>query len=306
MSVYARSGINTETFEFSLRREDENGVLVPLPIWVHNDGYFVEGIPGRRYTIDVRNCRPRTRVEFVVSVDGIDIHDGQDGDEKKSGLVIPGGSQWSFEGYRTSMNTVATFRFCAPDGSYAALTGRPKNIGVIGIAAYDEKEVLFRTPKPVSPWLLSRIPGYPRPRTWVEAAGNAGNTQDYSLNFDETSTPISSHDTVETTYRGSMEKGEIERGHYLSTNVSSQSIGTQYGEERSSMVTPTTFVRVSTSPNFRVSIRYETAEVLEKMGIPVHKAYYTAPEASPDPFPSGTHPFVPPPPSWEKYRENIF
>ncbi len=247
----------------SFQRENEFHQLAHLPIWIHNGDYFIEGIPGRRYTIDVENTRLIGRREFVVSVDGIDIHDGEDASETKSGLVVGASQHWSFEGFRTSTEKVAVFRFSTPGDSYASLTGRPKNIGVIGIAAYNEK---VEYPKPN---FAPRVPKNPI----------------HHYDFEKSSSNIM--------YNLNATSRELSH----SPMRSSQSIGTEYGEEHYSAVGSTTFIRENLFANTKIVIRYETAAVLERMGIPIHASSYVAPSMEPNPFPATPQKFVPPPPT---------
>jgi len=43
------------------------------------------------------------------------------------------------EGWRMNMSEIAQFNFTALDNSYAARTGRPANVGVIGVAVFRDK-----------------------------------------------------------------------------------------------------------------------------------------------------------------------
>lgn len=260
MSTYSNLSVTEKNCNVSIRRENEHGILVQLPVWFHNGEHFVEGVPGRRYTIDVRNINPLARVEFVVSVDGVDIGDGEDGSEEKRGLVVGAGQSWSFDGYRTSMKSVATFRFCLPDGSYSSLTGRPLNVGVIGIATYNEQPIFVLPSMPVS-----------KPRDpWKLPIGDPWRENRPTL-----------HDEGKEMYTLSSRR---------ESNVP-QSLGTQFGEERISEVGTTTFTRTTVYPYSRVVIRYETTEVLRNMGIPVGEVHVT-----PNPFPATPQKFVQPPP----------
>jgi len=63
------------------------------------------------------------------------------------------GARQSFEvnGWRKSLEEVAAFYFTALPDSYAARTGRPQNVGVIGVAVFREQQ-------------LPRPPAVTRPR----------------------------------------------------------------------------------------------------------------------------------------------
>jgi hypothetical protein len=113
----------------------ENGET--LPTYALKDRYYVQGNSGERYTIRITNPTPR-RVEAVVSVDGLDVVDGDGGDLRKRGYVVPAYGETRIEGFRTSTADVATFRFSSVDGSYAGKKGVARNVGVIAVALFEE------------------------------------------------------------------------------------------------------------------------------------------------------------------------
>jgi len=109
------------------------------------DGYFsagkrfIVGERGGRYEIVVRN-ESGTRAEVVLSVDGLDVIDGRSASVRKNGYVLDPGETLVADGFRTSDATVAAFRFSSVDRSYAALRhGDTRNVGVIGVAVFTEK-----------------------------------------------------------------------------------------------------------------------------------------------------------------------
>src|ERR1700733_450765 len=109
-----------------------------LPTYGLKDRYYVQGNAGERYVVRITNPTPN-RIEAVVSVDGLDVIDGDAGDLHKRGYVIPPYGETRVEGFRTSTADVATFRFSSVDGSYAAQTGKPRNVGVIAVALFEEQ-----------------------------------------------------------------------------------------------------------------------------------------------------------------------
>ncbi len=114
----------------------ENGDT--LPTYGQNARYYVQGNAGERYVIRVTNPTAR-RVEAVVSVDGIDVIDGEDGDLRKRGYVVPPYGEVRVEGFRTSTADVATFRFNSVNDSYANKKGKARNVGVIAVAIFEEQ-----------------------------------------------------------------------------------------------------------------------------------------------------------------------
>lgn len=102
---------------------------------------FLVGREGSSYSIVINN-RCRSRLEVVVSVDGLDVIDGKPASIKKRGYVIMPGKTLEIPGWRTAPDRVARFLFTPVSGSYANLKhGDHRNVGVIGLAVFDEKGV---------------------------------------------------------------------------------------------------------------------------------------------------------------------
>ncbi len=113
--------------------------------WGHPTHYmsgnrrFVVGKKGRNYSIVVRNVS-EGRVELVASVDGLDVMDGKSANFRKRGYILGPGEELEIEGFRTSFDSVAAFKFSSVDASYASLRhGDTRNVGVIGLAVFAEK-----------------------------------------------------------------------------------------------------------------------------------------------------------------------
>lgn len=104
-----------------------------------NGKQFVVGTEGDRYTIVIQSNVP-ARIEAVVSVDGLDVLDGQAASFAKRGYLIDPHSMIEIDGFRQSMDSVAAFRFGAVKDSYAEKKhGESRNVGVIGVALFNEK-----------------------------------------------------------------------------------------------------------------------------------------------------------------------
>src|SRR5262245_50578890 len=128
-----------------------------LPTYAFKDRYYVQGNANERYVIRVTNPTPN-RVEAVVTVDGLDVIDGEAGDLRKRGYVVPPYGDVRIEGFRTSTEDVATFRFSAVDDSYAGKKGKARNVGVIAVAIFEEQQqvenqqiIVGPTPPPPAP-----------------------------------------------------------------------------------------------------------------------------------------------------------
>ena len=108
------------------------------PTYPHRDRFYVAGSSGERYTIRITNPTAN-RIEAVVSVDGLDVVDGEAGDLRKRGYVVPPYGETRIEGFRTSHEDVATFRFSSVSNSYAGKKGVARNVGVIAVALFEEQ-----------------------------------------------------------------------------------------------------------------------------------------------------------------------
>jgi hypothetical protein len=125
----------------------ENGGF--LSGFVAGEKSYVVGEAGQRYSIVLRNLTPN-RLECVVSVDGLDVLDGQPAAFAKRGYLVDPHGELEIDGFRQSMNTVAAFRFGSVRGSYASQKhGETRNVGVIGVALFHERGTTPWTPDEV-------------------------------------------------------------------------------------------------------------------------------------------------------------
>lgn len=100
--------------------------------------WYAPGEAGHRYAIRVHN-RSGERVLAVVSVDGVNIVTGETAHPSQSGYVLEPWQSTVLTGWRKSMSEVAAFQFAPLPESYAARTGRPNDVGVIGVAVFTEQ-----------------------------------------------------------------------------------------------------------------------------------------------------------------------
>lgn len=106
---------------------------------------FVIGIPGRNYTLKLEN-RTNKRMEVVVSVDGLDLLDGQPASVKKPGYIIPAKSSVTLRGMRIG-GKLYSLEFGSVSHSRASTAFGQKgarNVGVVGMACYEEDEMVRR------------------------------------------------------------------------------------------------------------------------------------------------------------------
>src|SRR5215207_6187854 len=113
-----------------------NGRL--LPIYWHAGERHIAGEPGHEYEIRVRN-RTGGRLLAITSVDGVDVLSGRTASFNEGGYVLDPRGRLTVDGWRKNMGEVAAFYFTSLPDSYAARTGRPDNIGVIGVALFRER-----------------------------------------------------------------------------------------------------------------------------------------------------------------------
>lgn len=116
-----------------------------LQVYWHDGERHVAGEPGHEYEIRIRN-RERCRVLAVTSVDGVNVITGRTAHPRQSGYVIDPYGYVEIDGWRKSMDEVAAFYFTPLPDSYAARTGRPDDVGVIGVAVFRERQ---REPAPL-------------------------------------------------------------------------------------------------------------------------------------------------------------
>jgi hypothetical protein len=100
--------------------------------------YWVAGRPGARYAIEIRN-HEGGRMLAVTSVDGVNVLSGETAAWNQTGYVFSPGERYQISGWRKSDSQVAAFVFTASPNSYAQRTGRPANVGVIGVALFKEQ-----------------------------------------------------------------------------------------------------------------------------------------------------------------------
>src|SRR5262249_16955231 len=125
---------------------DESGN--PLPGQIVNGELYVIGTAGRHYSIVLSN-RTAARFEALISVDGLDVINGQPGDLSHRGYIVAPYDTLTVDGFRQNEHSIAAFRFGSVADSYAAQTGNARNVGVVGVALFNEAGVVL-APAPTS------------------------------------------------------------------------------------------------------------------------------------------------------------
>ena len=120
-----------------------------LRTWRHDGRLYVAGDPGTRYGLRFSN-HTGGRVLVVASVDGVNIITGETANYNERGYVLYPWQTTEVDGWRKSETAIAAFQFAPLSGSYAARTGRPGDVGVIGMAVFRERAPLPAPPPVVS------------------------------------------------------------------------------------------------------------------------------------------------------------
>lgn len=149
LGVGARAQALGSLAEIAIIDRDTGVTLTP---YYYHGEYWVAGRPGARYAIEIHN-RAGERLLAVTSVDGINVLSGETAAWDQGGYVFEPGELYQITGWRKSDAEVAAFTFTESPGSYAERTGRPANVGVIGVALFRE-----RRPQALRP-PAERMPG---------------------------------------------------------------------------------------------------------------------------------------------------
>lgn len=239
----------------------------------HEGEIWVEGRKNSDFTIRIRNDGD-IRVLAVPSVDGLSVMDGDEASFDSSGYVIGPRSHLDIPGWRLNNDQVAKFRFGKSNKSYAAKTGNPRNIGVIGVAVFNEKII------PIFNVIMSSSSG--------------GQSRGSSHNFNHihrgTSTTTHACEGVPTFSCASPPVAHGERteqstiGEIIPDSYKVEpSLGTEFGKKATHRVEITTFNKASTSPENTFKIRYADRQELVRRGVDLKQRVIAA--KNPSAFP---------------------
>ncbi len=219
---------------------NDNGSALPTFRAVREGGrVYVLGEEGDRYRIRLSNPTP-ARVEAVVSIDGLDAVDGKPANFAKRGYIIPAYGEMTMDGWRTSLDEVAAFRFGAVHDSYAARTGSARNVGVIGVAFFRER-IAPAAPPPPS---IAAEP--PAPGAGAGAAAAAAPPV-RAARPSATPSPVDRNDSA-------VQEDRV-------------GLGTEFGEAHVSHVSEVAFRRASARPFAVFEMRYDDEQALVSRGI---------------------------------------
>ena len=262
-----------------------------LPVYFARGEYWVAGTPGAKYSVSVANASGG-RVLAVMSVDGVNVLNGETAGVEQSGYVFNAYQRYDVNGWRKSNHEIAAFEFVASPASYAERTGRPANVGVIGVALF--KERVYQPP-------VSVTPPY-RPYPYYEgrkSAPSGGYGANESSGAADSATAQSRPAPTGAAPAAPAQAGEF--GGLAKRSESRadapiemrEKLGTGHGEREFSQVSNTAFNRAQSTPNETISIRYDSRENLVSMGV-IQEPHYGS-SRKPRPFPESMG-FVPDPP----------
>jgi hypothetical protein len=110
-----------------------------LTVYPWRGQLYVAGTPGNHYAVSLRNLQNK-RLLAVISVDGVNVVSGETASQNQTGYVLAPLGSTEIYGWRKSQQQIAAFVFSDEAASYAARTGRPQNVGVIGVALFRERQ----------------------------------------------------------------------------------------------------------------------------------------------------------------------
>jgi len=236
---------------------DRNSGVELVPHFYRGE-YWVAGIPGAMYSIAIRN-RLGERLLAVTSVDGVNVISGATAAWDQTGYVFDPNERYEITGWRKSDSEVAAFTFTASPNSYAERTGRPANVGVIGVALFRERQPRAVYAPPVAEQSLDRP--FEAPETVAPAAEPAS-----PPNATASAPPAgSSPSSAQTSTRDARSSGRLEA--FAAPRPATPKLGTGHGEREFSYVNHTEFSRMQPEPNEVIRIRYDSLDNLVAMGI---------------------------------------
>ena len=246
-----------------------------LRTYTHHGKVYVAGTPGHRYSVRMIN-RTNARVLTVLSVDGVNAISGETASANQSGYVLSPWESAEIAGWRKSDDEIAQFNFTSLPDSYASRTGRPANVGVIGVAVFTER-VYWRDRDDE----LSRNEAPPAPASSVNE-GLANRAQ------------APAADAAKSVAQPAPREAQAEKRAFGGI-AKDERLGTGHGAREYSHIDTTTFERSTSWPAEQVSIYYDSYRNLVAQGIierPIARQ-------DPQPFPNryGPNGFVPDPPA---------
>src|SRR5262245_19907925 len=235
----------------------------PAPLYGATDGsgrYYLEARRGAAYEVRIDN-RSRERIGVLLSVDGLNTVSG----EQDRSLLSPSdpGRMYVLEpwegttvrGWRISLSEVHRFTFVDEQTSYAARPGKANNkMGWIEVAVYREQRPYvwrYRERVPVTPY-EPRRDAPPSARAEPPAAASPGTAE---APRDRDKAEVAPPDDV-----------EAKRSSGFSDGLRRSYPGTGWGRSEWDQAVVVDF-HPQPSPAERVTLRYEYASALARLGV---------------------------------------
>lgn len=247
-----------------------------LPTYPDGQRRWVVGTPGHEYSVRVCNST-WGRVLAVISVDGVNVVSGETASPAQSGYVLSPRECTEIAGWRKSLAHTAAFYFTELPDTYAARTGRPDNVGVVGVAFFPERQAPVVTIERPTPRLAESraAPSAAAPATTTPPTGSRAPAAESAT--EGASATASIGDTVARSQR---------------LDSAAAKIGTGHGRTEDNPTRMVQFERANDTPAQTLTLHYDRRENLVAMGIlppPVAKS-------GANPFPAWAPRFVPDPP----------
>ena len=261
-----------------------------LRVWRRGGRLFVAGRPGARYSLRVNN-HTDGRVLVVLSVDGVNILTGETANFDQRGYVFSPFESYDLSGWRKSDTQIAAFTFAPLPQSYAARTGRPGDVGVIGMAVFKE-----RAPDPPPyPEASASQPSWPD-RARREADRFSPQPAPSKVLPLAVPAPPPPPPATVTARRAAEAPSNAAAQDQSAGEVVAQrrdeKLGTAHGAREWSMVTTVPFERATRYPQTIRRIEYDTWANLASRGVIPSSPWQ---DPRPRPFPGGEG-YVPDPP----------
>ncbi len=223
-----------------------------LPIHQHQGRYWVAGQPGSRYAVRVHN-KSGGRLMSVIAVDGVNVVSGETAGIEQTGYVFSPWERHDIAGWRKSQAQVAAFFFTPIANSYAARTGRPDDVGVIGVALFRERP----------PTVSNIAPPRPVPYGRRDSSG-AGSSADSRERAEAPAAP-----SAQAGPSGSLGAADkpVAESRAAAPQQAEKKLGTGHGARESAWVEYTAFQRAQDTPDEVITIAYDSRENLIAMGV---------------------------------------
>jgi hypothetical protein len=250
--------------------------------------YWVAGRPGARYSIEIRN-RLGERLLAVTSVDGVNVISGATAGWDQTGYVFGPGERYQITGWRKSDAEVAAFTFTDSANSYAERTGRPANVGVIGVA-------IFRERQPEAAYVAPALPSAAPPAAPSSLDSDTRNAADSAARSESTAQSAAAAGAGARAAAPAAREANSPPSSALLTQMAplARKLGTGHGEREYSYVNRTEFSRMQAQPNEVIRIHYDSMDNLLAMGI-IKRPRPAPPMVNPFPA-SPAEQYVPDPP----------